>query len=295
MLRLGATPGAQRVDLVDEDGAGGVEAGLKAKGRKVTDGDETSKEGVLLGLTISKSSLTSFSDSPLYLEVSVEEDTLKKVVPHSVATALASMVLPVPGGPTMRTPLHGLRMPLKKSGIHMGSTTASSSSRLASCRSAMSSQCVLGSFCTMSRSSISMRSRSMPPESNFLSSPSPSSSSSLSLSPPPPPPAPPLSSLLAAPAPPRLPAAPPSALPLAPLAPGPPAAPFFPAPAPPAVAPFPLAPLCGVPASFLGPLTGLTTGGGAPREASVGPGHGLGSLLGGGPHTSGSGKRNRSQ
>ena len=55
-------------------------------------------------LTISKSSLTSFSDSPRYLEVSVEEETLKKVVPHSVATALASRVLPVPGGPTINTP-----------------------------------------------------------------------------------------------------------------------------------------------------------------------------------------------
>lgn len=40
----------------------------------------------------------------LYLEASVEEETLKKVVLHSVATALASMVLPVPGGPNIRTP-----------------------------------------------------------------------------------------------------------------------------------------------------------------------------------------------
>ena len=55
-------------------------------------------------LTISNSRRTSFSDSPLYLEESVEEDTLKKVVPHSVATALANMVFPVPGGPTINTP-----------------------------------------------------------------------------------------------------------------------------------------------------------------------------------------------
>lgn len=54
--------------------------------------------------TISNSRRTSFSDSPLYLEVRVEEDTLKKVVPHSVATALANMVFPVPGGPTINTP-----------------------------------------------------------------------------------------------------------------------------------------------------------------------------------------------
>ena len=40
----------------------------------------------------------------LYLEASVDEETLKKVVLHSVATALASMVFPVPGGPNIRTP-----------------------------------------------------------------------------------------------------------------------------------------------------------------------------------------------
>jgi hypothetical protein len=37
--------------------------------------------------------------------------TLKNVVPHSVATAFASMVLPVPGGPNIKTPFHGLRIP----------------------------------------------------------------------------------------------------------------------------------------------------------------------------------------
>lgn len=65
-------------------------------------------------VTISNSNRTSFSDSPRYLEVSVEEDTLKKVVPHSVATAFASIVLPVPGGPTISTPFHGRRMPWKR-------------------------------------------------------------------------------------------------------------------------------------------------------------------------------------
>ena len=54
--------------------------------------------------TISKSNLTSFSDSPRYFDVSVDEDTLKNVVPHSVATAFANIVLPVPGGPTIHTP-----------------------------------------------------------------------------------------------------------------------------------------------------------------------------------------------
>lgn len=68
----------------------------------------------LIRLTISNRSLTSFSDSPLYLEVSVDEDTLKKVVLHSVATAFASIVFPVPGGPTIKTPFQGRRIPFKK-------------------------------------------------------------------------------------------------------------------------------------------------------------------------------------
>lgn len=55
-------------------------------------------------LTISNRMRTSFSDSPLYLEVRVEDETLKNVVLHSVATALARRVFPVPGGPTISTP-----------------------------------------------------------------------------------------------------------------------------------------------------------------------------------------------
>ena len=43
----------------------------------------------------------------LYLDARVDEETLKKVVLHSVATALASMVLPVPGGPNISTPCIG--------------------------------------------------------------------------------------------------------------------------------------------------------------------------------------------
>ena len=57
-----------------------------------------------LTLTISNIRRTILSDSPRYLEPRVEVEMLKKVVPHSVATALASMVFPVPGGPTIRTP-----------------------------------------------------------------------------------------------------------------------------------------------------------------------------------------------
>ena len=40
--------------------------------------------------------LTSFSESPLHLLTMVDAEMLKKVVLHSVATALASRVLPVP-------------------------------------------------------------------------------------------------------------------------------------------------------------------------------------------------------
>ena len=39
---------------------------------------------------------TNFSESPRHFDVNVEAVTLKNVVPHSVATALASKVLPVP-------------------------------------------------------------------------------------------------------------------------------------------------------------------------------------------------------
>lgn len=96
----------------------------------------------------------------------VDEETLKNVVLHSVATALAKSVFPVPGGPTISTPygkeiiksvsvqisniikqitlksldvgtFQGLRMPLKNAGIHIGNTTASFRSFFASSKSAM--------------------------------------------------------------------------------------------------------------------------------------------------------------
>ena len=43
--------------------------------------------------------LTSFSESPRHLLTRVDAEMLKNVVLHSVATAFASNVLPVPGGP----------------------------------------------------------------------------------------------------------------------------------------------------------------------------------------------------
>uniref|UniRef100_A0A6B0UBC0 Putative secreted protein n=1 Tax=Ixodes ricinus TaxID=34613 RepID=A0A6B0UBC0_IXORI len=56
--------------------------------RKMVDGE--------LWRAISKRTRTSFSDSPLHLLTSVDAVMLKKVVLHSVATALASIVFPVP-------------------------------------------------------------------------------------------------------------------------------------------------------------------------------------------------------
>lgn len=55
----------------------------------------------------------SFSDSPRYFEVRVALETEKKVVLHSLATAFASKVLPVPGGPNIHIPRHGRRIPLE--------------------------------------------------------------------------------------------------------------------------------------------------------------------------------------
>lgn len=55
-------------------------------------------------LTISNSRRTIFSDSPRHFDVRLAAEQLKKVVPHSVATPLASKVFPVPGGPIMHTP-----------------------------------------------------------------------------------------------------------------------------------------------------------------------------------------------
>ena len=59
---------------------------------------------------ISKRRRTIFSESPRHLEARVDEVSEKKDVPHSVATALASRVLPVPGGPNMSTPFHVRQM-----------------------------------------------------------------------------------------------------------------------------------------------------------------------------------------
>jgi len=85
---------------------------------------------------------------------------LKKVVLHSEATALASMVLPVPGGPTIKMPFQGRRMPRKNSGMISGNTTASCSNDLASPKPAMSFQPTPGLRLTTSASKSSAKPRS---------------------------------------------------------------------------------------------------------------------------------------
>jgi hypothetical protein len=58
--------------------------------------------------------LISFSLSPTHLEIKSEEDIEKNVASHSVAHALASNVLPVPGGPYNKIPFHGFKFPKKR-------------------------------------------------------------------------------------------------------------------------------------------------------------------------------------
>ena len=48
----------------------------------------------------------------------LEAEMLKKVVLHSVATAFASIVFPVPGGPYSRTPFHGESNPCRNPLFH---------------------------------------------------------------------------------------------------------------------------------------------------------------------------------
>lgn len=53
----------------------------------------------------------------------MEEEILKKYAFDSVATALASIVFPVPGGPNSRIPFGGARRPVNKSGRFDGKIT----------------------------------------------------------------------------------------------------------------------------------------------------------------------------
>ena len=71
------------------------------------------------------------ADSPMYLSTMADDTTFKKLASMFAATARASRVLPVPGGPYSSTPLGGL-MPTrwKSSGLSSGSSIDSRSSRI---------------------------------------------------------------------------------------------------------------------------------------------------------------------
>mmetsp|Transcript_1818 Transcript_1818/g.5290 ORF Transcript_1818/g.5290 Transcript_1818/m.5290 type:complete len:226 (+) Transcript_1818:1366-2043(+) len=102
-----------------------------------------------------KRAFTYFSPSPNHLEASADMLMLRKLAPDSAATALASIVLPVPGGPNRRTPLVGLvRAPrLKSSGRCSGSITTSRRDALTASRAPMSSKVVPTSSGGMTSSS----------------------------------------------------------------------------------------------------------------------------------------------
>mmetsp|Transcript_18488 Transcript_18488/g.61937 ORF Transcript_18488/g.61937 Transcript_18488/m.61937 type:complete len:206 (+) Transcript_18488:586-1203(+) len=89
-----------------------------------------------------KSAATAFSSSPYHLEVISDKVTLRKRAPASVATAFASSVLPVPGGPERSTPWQAWRAaPREKSaGCCSGRLTTSRSVRFTASRAPTSSK-----------------------------------------------------------------------------------------------------------------------------------------------------------
>ena len=68
-------------------------------------------------LAAANKALTSFSPSPTYLLVKLLALMLKNDELDSEATALASMVLPLPGGPNNNRPLVGVLRPVNSSGL----------------------------------------------------------------------------------------------------------------------------------------------------------------------------------
>ena len=86
-----------------------------------------------LSFASSNSSRTRRAPSPMYFWTSSDPTIRMKVAFVWCATALASSVLPVPGGPTRSTPFGG-SMPtlLYSSGLSSGSSTASLTSMICS-------------------------------------------------------------------------------------------------------------------------------------------------------------------
>ena len=60
---------------------------------------------------VAKRSRTRLAPTPTNISMKSDPETEKKGTPASPATARASMVLPVPGGPTSRIPL-GIKAPI---------------------------------------------------------------------------------------------------------------------------------------------------------------------------------------
>ncbi len=79
-------------------------------------------------LAFSKRSRTRLAPTPTNISTKSEPEIEKKGTPASPATALASKVLPVPGGPSSKTP-EGIRAPSDKNlrGSRKNSTTSTNS------------------------------------------------------------------------------------------------------------------------------------------------------------------------
>lgn len=94
--------------------------------RRAVCGPMKTMEGCI-SVATAKRVRTSFSPSPCHLDVSEEADMLKKVAFASAASALASSVLPLPGGPYSSSPRAGARSPRNRSARSAGRITISCS------------------------------------------------------------------------------------------------------------------------------------------------------------------------
>jgi len=92
------------------------------------------------------------------LLVKEDADILKNVHLHSVATALAIIVFPVPGGPNKSNPLGGARSPLNKSGRKFGTIIISLRICFASLSPTTSLNLTSGLFSTISDNTLSLKS-----------------------------------------------------------------------------------------------------------------------------------------
>lgn len=98
-------------------------------------------------MAIWKSRRIVFSLSPWYLLTIELAEMLKNVVLHSEATAFASIVFPVPGGPKRSIPFHGSRILFwNSSGSFRGSWIASFITFFADCIPIMSENFVCRFF-----------------------------------------------------------------------------------------------------------------------------------------------------